>query len=97
MIQITPHKRILVAKEPLDLRKGIDGTAAQCRNELEEAPFTGKVFVFRNRARTMIRILVYDGQGFLILPRKNGVYLKSICPDKRGRFHEKETNQNQSA
>lgn len=70
MIQITPHMRILVAKEPLDLRKGIDGTAAQCRNELEEDPFTGTVFVFRNRARTMIRILVYDGQGFWLMTKR---------------------------
>jgi len=28
MIQITPHMRILLAVEPVDLRKGIDGLAA---------------------------------------------------------------------
>ena len=31
MIQITPQMRVLVAVEPVDLRKGIDGLAAVCR------------------------------------------------------------------
>ena len=64
MIQITPHMRILVAVEPVDFRAGIDGLAAACRKRLQADPFSGAMFVFRNRARTAIRILVYDGQGF---------------------------------
>ena len=39
MIQITPHMRILVAVEPVDFRKGIDGLAAVCRKKLESDPF----------------------------------------------------------
>ena len=34
MIQITPQMRILVAVEPVDFRKGIDGLAALCRQVL---------------------------------------------------------------
>ncbi len=49
MIQLTRHMRILVAIEPADFRKGIDGLAAVCRSHLHEDPFTGTVFVFRNR------------------------------------------------
>ena len=49
MIQITPHIQIQVAVEPADYRKGIDGLAAICPKELEENPFSGKVFVFRNK------------------------------------------------
>ena len=64
MIQITPQMRVLVAIEPVDFRRGIDGLARTCRAELGEDPFSGAVFVFRNRRRTAIRILVYDGQGF---------------------------------
>lgn len=70
MIQVTPHMRILVAREPLDLRKGIDGTAAVCRQVLAEEPMSGTLFVFRNRARTMVRILVYDGQGFWLMTKR---------------------------
>ena len=64
MIQITPHMRVLLAVEPTDFRRGIDGLAQQCRAVLGEDPLSGAVFVFRNRASTAVKLLVYDGQGF---------------------------------
>ena len=64
MIQITPQMRVLVAIEPVDFRCGIDGLAQVCRATLHEDPFTGAVFVFRNRQRKAIKLLVYDGQGY---------------------------------
>lgn len=70
MIQLTPHMRILVAVEPVDLRRGIDGLARLCREELGSDPFAGTVFVFRNRKATMIRILCYDGQGFWLCQKR---------------------------
>ena len=70
MIQLTPHMRILVAKDPLDFRKGIDGTAAICRAVLAESPMKGTLFVFRNRAGTMVRLLIYDGQGFWLATKR---------------------------
>ena len=70
MIQITPQMRILVAVEPADFRKGIDGLARLCRIELESDPFSGTVFVFRNRRRTAVKVLVHDGQGFWICQKR---------------------------
>lgn len=70
MLQIVPHMRILVAREPLDLRRGIDGTAAACREALREDPLSGAVFVFRNRSGKMVRILVYDGQGLWLMTKR---------------------------
>ena len=70
MIQLTRHMRILVAIEPADFRKGIDGLAAVCRGHLHEDPFTGTVFVFRNRRATAIKVLVYDGQGFWLCQKR---------------------------
>jgi len=64
MIAVTPHMRVLVAVEPVDFRKGIDGLACHCRKVLAVNPLSGAVFVFRNRRRTGLRLLVYDGQGF---------------------------------
>ncbi len=64
MIQITPQMRILVAVEPTDFRRGIDGLARVCKEVLRHDPFNGWVFVFRNRPATALKILVYDGQGF---------------------------------
>lgn len=64
MIQVTTHMRILPATRPADFRKGIDGLCALCRGELGADPFGGTVFVFFNRKRTCLRVLVYDGHGF---------------------------------
>jgi transposase len=70
MIQATPHMRILLAVEPADFRKGIDGLAALCRKVLKADPFSGTVFVFRNRRKTAIKILSYDGQGFWMCQKR---------------------------
>lgn len=70
MIQITPHMKILLAVEPVDFRKGIDGMAALCRAVLTSDPFSGCLFVFLNRRRTSIKILSYDGQGFWLCQKR---------------------------
>jgi len=70
MIQVTPQMRILVAVEPADFRKGIDGLACLCRETLRQDPFNGYVFVFGNRCRKAIKILVYDGQGFWLCQKR---------------------------
>ena len=70
MIQITPQMRVLVAIEPADFRRGMDGLAQQCRAALGEDPFTGAVFVFRNRQRSAVKLLVYDGQGFWLCHKR---------------------------
>ena len=70
MIQLTAHMRILVAVEPADFRKGIDGLARVCRERLRHDPFKGTLFVFRNRRATSVKILVYDGQGFWLCQKR---------------------------
>lgn len=70
MLQITPQMRILVAIEPADFRKGIDGLAHVCKEALKQDPFGGCVFVFRNRPATAVKILVYDGQGFWLCHKR---------------------------
>ena len=59
MIQITPQMRILMCVDPVDFRKGIDGLAGICK-VLERDPFSGYLFVFRNRSGTSIKIICYD-------------------------------------
>jgi len=70
MIQITPQMRIVVAVQPADFRKGIDGLAQVCKDVLRHDPFGGWVFVFRNRPATALKILVYDGQGFWLCHKR---------------------------
>jgi transposase len=70
MIQLTPQMRILVSVAPVDFRAGIDGLCRVCRAVLADNPFSGAVFVFRNRSATAIKILAYDGQGFWLCQKR---------------------------
>ncbi|MGH9888487.1 MAG: IS66 family insertion sequence element accessory protein TnpB, partial [bacterium] len=62
--------RLLVAVEPADFRRGIDGLVRTCREALGADPFSGAVFVFRNRRATAIKLLTYDGQGFWLCQKR---------------------------
>jgi len=70
VIQLTPQMRILLAVEPVDFRKGIDGLARLCREALATDPFSGTLVVFRNRRGRALKILVYDGQGFWLAHKR---------------------------
>ena len=70
MIQLTPHMRIFVAVEPVDFRKGIDGLRGTCRRIFNVDPLDGYILVFRNRRKTAIKILIYDGQGFWLCQKR---------------------------
>jgi transposase len=70
MLQLVPQLRILLAVEPVDFRKGLDSLAALCRNQWQQDPFSGTLFVFRNRQATALKLLVYDGNGFWLCLRR---------------------------
>lgn len=70
MLQITPQHRLLLAAQPTDFRKGIESLKALCEQQLQLDPFSGTVFVFTNRARTGVKVLVYDGNGFWLCQKR---------------------------
>jgi transposase len=70
MIQIPANATVLVMHEPISFRNGIDGMAAVARVVLEREPMDGAFFVFRNRARHMLRILFYDGSGYWLCTKR---------------------------
>src|SRR5262249_58834443 len=69
-LQSRPQMKILVAVEPADVRRGIDGLARLCQEALRHDPFVGAVFVFRNRKATALKLLMYDGQGFWLCHKR---------------------------
>lgn len=62
--------KILLAVEPEDFRRGIDGLARVCREKLQSDPFSGTLFVFRNRRGTSLKGLLYDGQGWWLMQKR---------------------------
>ena len=64
MLQINATTRIALVISPVDFRKGIDTLAAYCLKQVGADPFAGRLFAFRNRAGTAVKLLIYDGNGF---------------------------------
>ncbi len=70
MLQIVPQMKIFIAVAPCDFRFGIDRLAALCREKLQQEPYSGAAFVFRNRRATAVKILIYDGLGYWLCLRR---------------------------
>jgi transposase len=67
---LTTPARILVARDPIDFRKSIDGIAAICEVHLGEQPLDGTLYVFTNRRKNSLKMLVWTYGGFLLLYKK---------------------------
>jgi transposase len=70
MLQVTPQHRLLLAVEPIDFRAGIDRLKSICQLHLLCDPFSGTIFAFANRARTSVKLLVYDASGFWLCQKR---------------------------
>ena len=62
--------RILVARDPVDFRKQIDGLAAVCEQRLGEEPLDGTLFLFVNRRHTALKALMWTHGGFSLVYKK---------------------------
>ena len=57
---------VYLCKDPVDMRKSIDGLALLVQDSLELNPFQQAVFVFCNRQRDKIKILGWERNGFVL-------------------------------
>jgi len=49
-----------------DMRKGFNGLSGIINHQLAQDPLSGDVFIFVNRRRTLLKLLVWDRGGFVI-------------------------------
>lgn len=82
--------RIFVAAEAVDLRRRFDGLAAATRSVIREDPLNGHVFVFLNRRRNRIKLLVWDRTGYLVVYKRlaRGTFTLATAPEPRQRHVE---------
>lgn len=66
LLGISGNARLFLHGAPSDMRKGFDGLSGLVRNKLGQDPLSGDIFIFVNRTRTLIKILVWDQTGFAI-------------------------------
>ena len=70
MLSISRTTRVFLATEPTDMRKGFDGLFALVENVIREDPFSGHLFVFRNRRRDRLKVLWWDTDGLAIFYKR---------------------------
>ncbi len=66
MLNLAANTRIFLAVEPTDMRKGFDGLFTLVESVIRQDPFSGHLFVFRNRRRDRLKILWWDRDGLAI-------------------------------
>lgn len=70
MFGLTTATRVFVAPGATDMRKGFDGLFGLVRDALGEDPLSGHLFLFANRDRTRVKVLVFDGSGLWVCSKR---------------------------
>lgn len=63
MIALAGDVKVVVATQPVDFRRGINGLVALAASALAADPYCGDVFVFRPKRGDRLRLLFWDGSG----------------------------------
>jgi transposase len=70
VILVPRSVRIYVATAPANLRKSFEGLSNEVRTVLAADPLSGHLFVFVNRTRTQVKLLVFTRGGFTIVHKR---------------------------
>jgi len=76
VLSLGPGVQVVLATEPVDLRRGHDGLVTLVRSLWRADPYSGTLFVFFGRRRDRVKVLFFSAGGFI-------VYYKRL---ERGRF-----------
>lgn len=70
MHPIGPHTRVYLVLGATDMRKAINGLSMMVADSLDHDAFSGHLFVFCNRSRTIIKILYWSRNGFCLWQKR---------------------------
>lgn len=66
MVTLSSTQRYYLWREPVDMRKSFDGLQGLVTNHIGRDALSGEVFIFMNRRRDQVKLLVWDRSGFVI-------------------------------
>ena len=70
MLTFPTSLRIFVATQPVDFRKAHDGLCQVVRGVLGLNPLSGDVFVFTNKRRNRVKLLLWDRNGLWLFYKR---------------------------
>lgn len=66
MLSLPPAVRLFLCTAPTDLRRSFDGLASLAETVLRQDPFSGHLFLFRNKRGDRLKALYWDRDGFAL-------------------------------
>jgi transposase len=70
VLSVPAKVRIFLCTRPTDLRKGFDGLHGLVLEVVRQDPLSGDLFVFLNKRRDRLKLLVWEGDGWMILYKR---------------------------
>ena len=70
IVHLTDQRRYHLYRKETDMRKGFDSLCGIIQNELGAQARNGDLFIFINRPRTHLKLLVWEHDGFTIVYRR---------------------------
>jgi transposase len=70
MLSLPASVRVFAAREHVDFRKGFDGLCQIVRDHFGDDPLSGHLYLFFNRRRNRVKILMWDRNGFWLLYKR---------------------------
>ena len=70
MFGLGPATKIYLSLAAVDMRKGFDGLYGLVRDHLRQDPLSGHLFLFSNRERTRVKVLIWDGSGLWVCAKR---------------------------
>ena len=70
MVEAPAFKRILIHRDPVDMRRSFDGLIALVTNVLNEDPLSSSLFLFRNRRGNYVKGVYWDRTGYCLYAKR---------------------------
>lgn len=70
MLTLSTATRVYLCRGATDLRKSFNGLHALVESRLREDPMSGHWFVFCNRRRDRVKVLLWDGSGLWVCAKR---------------------------
>ena len=70
MFGLEDSRRYYVCQRYVGMNLGINGLSRMVSNELKQPVLSGDVFIFFGKSRQMVKLLCWDGDGFLLYQKR---------------------------
>jgi len=70
VIGLSTAQRYFLYRHPTDMRKSFTGLSGLVINEVGRDPLQGDAYIFLNKRRNLVKVLMWDRTGFVIYYKK---------------------------